>query len=281
MNAKLIDSETLRNVTQSERQPVLVAYLQEQIAKLVGIEPSDVEEQQPLQYLGIDSLIAVKLRNRLRKDLAVDISAVKFMADASLADLVVAVSQLLNDQSQTSASNTTPQDDDTVPKSYPLTYGQQGLWFLFKLVPDSAAYNIAFTARICSSLNIEALQTAVQKLVNRHPTLRTIFKQQDGEPYQVIKKHQKVEIQQIDAATWNWEELKERAIAANREPFDLEHGVLLRVNLFVCAPQDYVLLLSVHHIAIDGFSLGMMLDELRSLYEGEITGQNVTLAPIE
>ncbi|MEM8720136.1 MAG: amino acid adenylation domain-containing protein [Cyanobacteria bacterium P01_G01_bin.39] len=267
--------------TESERRKILVSYFQEQIAKLVGIEPSDVEEQQPLQYLGIDSLIAVKLRNRLRNDLAVDISAVKFMADASLADLVSAVSQLLTEsQSEISASNTSPQDQENIPKSYPLTYGQQGLWFLSKLVPDSAAYNIAFTARICSSLNIGALQTAVQKLVDRHPTLRTIFRQQDGEPEQVVKERQKVKIQHMDAATWNVDELRERAIAANREPFDLEQGVLLRVNLFVCAPQDYVLLLSVHHIAIDGFSLGMMLDELRSLYQGESTGEAVALSPI-
>ncbi|MEO0836503.1 MAG: condensation domain-containing protein [Cyanobacteria bacterium J06642_3] len=282
MNAQLIDAKTLKNITESERRKILVTYLQEQIAKLVGIEPSDVEEQQPLQYLGIDSLIAVKLRNRLRNDLAVDISAVKFMADASLADLVSAVSQLLTEsQSEISASNTPPQDQENIPKSYPLTYGQQGLWFLSKLVPDSAAYNIAFTARICYSLNIGALQTAVQKLVDRHPTLRTIFRQQDGEPEQVVKEQQEVKIQQIDAATWNGEELREQAIAANREPFDLEQGVLLRVNLFVCAPQDYVLLLSVHHIAIDGFSLGMMLDELRSLYQGESTGEAVALPPIE
>ncbi|MEL6441868.1 MAG: amino acid adenylation domain-containing protein [Cyanobacteria bacterium J06621_8] len=295
MNAQSIDSQALKNISESERKKVLVVYLQEQIAKLVGIEPSDVEEQQPLQYLGIDSLIAVKLRNRLRNDLAVDISAVKFMADASLADLVMAVSQLVAEL-QVSPSNIRPQD--SVSKSYPLTYGQQGLWFLSKLVPDSAAYNIAFTVRICSELNIEALQRAVQKLVNRHPTLRSNFKQQDGEPYQVVKEHQEVKIQQIDAATWDKEELKEQAmqrglggfpherlhqeaIAFNRKPFDLEQGELLRVHLFVCAPKDYVLVLSVHHIAIDGFSLGIMLDELRSLYQGESRGEAVALPRIE
>ncbi|MEM9272243.1 MAG: amino acid adenylation domain-containing protein [Cyanobacteria bacterium P01_F01_bin.143] len=276
-----VESKTLKNLTESERRQILVTYLQAQIAKLIGVEPSDVEEQQPLQYLGIDSLIAVKLRNRLRKDLAVDISAVKFMADASLADLVVAVSQLvMESQSQTSPSNASSRDHD-VPKSYPLTYGQQGLWFLAKLVPDSAAYNIAFTARICSDLNIGALQRALQKLVDRHPTLRTIFQQQDGEPEQIVQEQQEVKIRQIDAATWNESELRERAIAANREPFDLEQGVLLRVTLFVCAPQDYLLLLSVHHIAIDGFSLGIMLEELRSLYQGESRGEAVTLPPIE
>ncbi len=310
MNAKLVDPKTLKNlknITESERRKILVAYLQEQIAKLVGIETSDIEEQQPLQYLGIDSLIAVKLRNRLRADLSVDISAVKFMADASLTDLVVAVSQLLNESgAEISASNAGQKDNYSVPQSYPLTYGQQGLWFLFKLAPLNAAYNISFTARICSSLNIPALQRAVQKLVDRHPTLRTIFKQQDSEPFQEVCEHQEVCIKQIDASTWNWDELREKAmqrghggnpheryaeryplglyqeaIAAHRYPFDLEQGPLLRVDLFTRSEQDHFLLLSIHHIAIDGFSFGILLDELRLLYQSESTGQTVSLPPIE
>jgi amino acid adenylation domain-containing protein len=283
MNAK-IDSKTLNKITESERRKVLVAYLQEQIAKLVGIDPSDVEEQQPLQYLGIDSLIAVKLRNRLRTDLSVDVSAVKFMADASLADLVAVVSQLLNrslEETETTVSDARQKDEYSLPKSYPLTYGQQGLWFLYKLAPKSAAYNISFTARICSSLNISALQRAVQKLVNRHSTLRTIFKQQDGEPFQEVCEHQEVCIKQIDASDWNWDELREKAIAAHREPFDLEQGSLLRVDLFTRSEQDHFLLLSIHHIAIDGFSFGILLDELRLLYQSESTGQAVALSPIE
>ena len=283
MNAKLVDSQTLKDRTEAERKEILVAYLQEQIAKLVGIETSDVEEQEPLQYLGIDSLIAVKLRNRLRTDLSVDVNAVKFMADASLGDLVIGVNKLLNeDRSEISPSGFRQlEDHDATPPSYPLTYGQQGLWFLSKLVPESAAYNIAFTARICSSLNIPALQRAMQKLVDRHPTLRTTFQQQDGEPFQVVGEHQQVSIHQIDASTWNEEELKEKAIAAHRYPFDLEQGCLLRVNLFTRSAQEYIFLLSIHHIAIDGFSLGILLDELRWLYQSETRGEVISLPPIK
>ena len=282
MNAQLVDSKTLKNITEGERRKILIAYLQEQIAKLVGIEASDVEEQQPLQYLGIDSLIAVKLRNRLRTDLSVDVSAVKFMADAKLTDLVVVVEQLLNQSpEEIAAFDVRQKDEDNVPKSCPLTYGQQGLWFLYKLAPESAAYNLAFTARICSALNIPALQRAVQKLVERHLTLRTMFKQQDGEPVQEVVKHQKVGIKQIDAASWNWHELRAKVIAAHRHPFDLEEGCLLRVNLFVRNKQDYVLLFGIHHIAIDGFSFGILLDELRSLYLSESTGQPISLPTIE
>jgi amino acid adenylation domain-containing protein len=166
-------------------------------------------------------------------------------------------------------------------KSYPLTHGQQGLWFLYKLAPTSAAYNVAFTARICSYLNIPALQQAFQKLVNRHPTLRTTFAQKDGEPFQQVHEYQEVDFENIDASVWNEDELTSQVIAAYQRPFNLEKGNLLRVNLFTCSEDNYVILLTIHHIVIDGFSLGIILDELRSLYEAENTGRVISLPAIK
>ncbi|MBC1236572.1 non-ribosomal peptide synthetase [Nostoc sp. 2RC] len=166
-------------------------------------------------------------------------------------------------------------------KSYPLTYGQQGLWFLYKLAPTSAAYNVAFTARICSHLNIPALQRAFQQLVNRHPTLRTTFAQKDGEPFQEVHEYQEVDFENIDASAKNEDELVSQVIAAYQRPFDLEKGNLLRVNLFTCSEENYVILLTIHHIVIDGFSLGIIFDELRSLYEAENIGRVISLPAIK
>ncbi|BAZ70240.1 peptide synthetase [Fischerella sp. NIES-4106] len=166
-------------------------------------------------------------------------------------------------------------------KSYPLTHGQQGLWFLYKLAPTSAAYNVAFTARIRSHLNISALQRAFQKLVNRHPTLRTTFAQKDGEPFQQVHEYQEVDFENIDASAKNEDELTSQVIAAYQRPFDLEKGNLLRVNLFTCSEDNYVILLTIHHIVIDGFSLGIIFDELRSLYEVENTGRVISLPAIK
>ncbi len=166
-------------------------------------------------------------------------------------------------------------------KSYPLTYGQQGLWFLYKLAPTSAAYNIAFTARIRSYLNIPALQRAFEKLIARHPTLRTTFGQKDGEPFQQVHEYQEVYFENIDASGWNDDELTSKVIATYQRPFDLEQGPLLRVNLFTCSEQNYVILLTIHHIVVDGFSFGILLDELRLLYEAENTGRVISLPAIK
>ena len=165
-------------------------------------------------------------------------------------------------------------------KSFPLSYGQQGIWFLYKLAPHSAAYNIAFTARIGSHLNIAALQRALQTLIARHPSLRTTFGQRDAEPFQEVHQYREVCIETIDASSWDDSELRDNAIAAYKRPFDLETGNVIRVNLFTRSPEEYVLILTIHHIAVDGFSFGILLNELRLLYEAENNGSALSLAPV-
>lgn len=164
--------------------------------------------------------------------------------------------------------------------SYPLSHGQQGLWFLYQLAPESAAYNVAFTARIRSDLNIPALQRAFDALIVRHPTLRTTFKQRGAELVQEVHGYQKVCFEEIDTSTWNWDEITKSVVEAYRRPFDLERGPVLRVNLFTRSAQDHILLLTIHHIAVDGFSFGILLDELRLLYQAQNTGQALSLPPI-
>ncbi|NEO98571.1 MAG: amino acid adenylation domain-containing protein, partial [Symploca sp. SIO2E9] len=279
--------QRLTEVTANERQSLLEAYLQEQVAQVIGISVSELDVQQPLKYLGIDSLIAAKLRNRLRTDLAVDIPAVKFMEDSSIASLVILVNQQLNNSSSNKSefvvqpqilpSPNEHKKEFHYSKSYPLTHSQQGIWFLYKLAPESAAYNIAFTARIRSHLNVLALRRAFQRLIVRHSTLRTTFGQRDAEPFQEVHEYQQVCFQEINASTWDENELTKKVIEEYRCPFNLELGPVLRVSLFTRSAQDYVLLLTIHHIVVDGFSFGILLDELRLLYEAENTGQIVSL----
>lgn len=103
--------QRLIEATASERQVILTAYIQEQIAKAIGISASELDVQQPLNYMGIDSLIAVKLRNRLRTDLEVDLSAVKFMEDSSVVSLAMQLNQLLVEDREHLRQNTMSDDD--------------------------------------------------------------------------------------------------------------------------------------------------------------------------
>ncbi len=164
-------------------------------------------------------------------------------------------------------------------RTYPLSHGQQALWFLYRLVSETAAYNVAFTARIHSHLDIAALRQAFQTLIDRHPILRITFREQDGVPVQEVNSNQEVYFKETDASTWNWDELNRKVIEAYQHPFDLERGPVLRVNLFTRSQQDHVLLLCVHHIACDAWSLWILLDELRLLYPVIRSGVQASLAP--
>ncbi|MEI2580369.1 amino acid adenylation domain-containing protein [Scytonema sp. PRP1] len=166
------------------------------------------------------------------------------------------------------------------PNTIPLSHGQQALWFLYKLAPESAAYNVAFTARICSNLDVLALRQAFGTLIARHPMLRTTFREQNGEPVQEVHQFQEVWLEEVDASTWNGEELKQRVVEAYKRPINLETGPVMRVNLFGVTEQDYVLLLTIHHIACDGWSLWILVNELRLLYAAQKERVKATLPAI-
>ncbi len=164
---------------------------------------------------------------------------------------------------------------------YPLSYNQQGIWFLYQLAPESTVYNVNFAARISSDINVPALRGALQRLVDRHPSLRTTFPAHSGKPVQQVHEHQKVSFEEVDGSTWNGDELKCRLLDEAYRPFDLERGPLLRVSLIMRSAREHILLLVVHHIVIDFWSLAILLNELGVLYPAEIAGVKGTLPPLD
>src|SRR5580658_2501597 len=163
----------------------------------------------------------------------------------------------------------------------PLSYNQQGIWFLYQLAPESRVYNVNFAARIRSDLDIPALRRAFQALVDRHPALRTTFCVRSGKPAQRVHPHLAVHFVETDASAWDSEVLKTRLLEEAYRPFDLERGPVLRVNLFTCSANDHVLLLVVHHIVIDFWSLALLLTELGTLYPAERAGARALLPALD
>jgi natural product biosynthesis luciferase-like monooxygenase protein len=152
------------------------------------------------------------------------------------------------------------------PGTGPLSYGQRALWFLQQLDPDSGAYNVKLAARISTGVDAEALRNAFQLLVNRHPSLRTVFPSFKGGPVQKVQEHQVVNFKEADASALNREELRRRLAEESHKPFDLERGPLLRIHLFKSSPHEQILLLTMHHIVVDFWSVAIILGELSTLY---------------
>jgi amino acid adenylation domain-containing protein len=144
----------------------------------------------------------------------------------------------------------------------PLSAGQQRLWFLDRLDPDSAEYAVPLLLRLDGALDVDALQRALDALVARHEILRTTYIAEDNKPRQVIGAPAPVDLPVVDGDV--------DAVLAEYvgRPFDLATGPVFRAMLVREAPERHVLALNVHHIACDGWSLPILLDDLRKLYTG-------------
>jgi amino acid adenylation domain-containing protein len=190
------------------------------------------------------------------------------LAGLSLTEKRMLLAQLLQEQ----AGQTTD--------VFPLSYGQRGLWFLHQLDPESAAYHVCYSSRIRSPLNVAAFRRAWQTLFDRHSGLRTTFEERDGVLIQRVGATLGAPLDLIDASSWSEAELHERVEAEARRPFDLERGPLVRMHLFARKPADHVLLLAVHHIIGDFWSLIVVVEEMLTLYQAECDGRPVELAPL-
>ncbi|WP_436494699.1 amino acid adenylation domain-containing protein [Actinokineospora sp. HUAS TT18] len=146
------------------------------------------------------------------------------------------------------------------------SFGQQRLWFLDQLHPGSALYNVPVVLRVTGPLDVSRLRGAFAEIVRRHDSLRTVFAEQDGRPVQLVNHHLLNTVEQMDCPTIEAAEAEIQAEA--RRPFDLAAGPLLRVLLLRVADGDHFLMITLHHIISDGWSLAILLDELGTLYAG-------------
>ncbi|KPA16686.1 pyoverdine sidechain peptide synthetase III, L-Thr-L-Ser component, partial [Candidatus Magnetomorum sp. HK-1] len=153
-----------------------------------------------------------------------------------------------------------------IESKFPLSFGQKSLWFLHKLSSGHCAYNVALAWRIKSSFEIEPFKQALQKICDQHPSLRTTFHaKDDGDLEQFIHKHQPAFFKLVDASDFSSDHLDKVLNEETYRPFNLETGPLIRWTLFTLSPQDHVLFLGAHHIAVDMWSLLIILQQLSKL----------------
>ena len=151
-------------------------------------------------------------------------------------------------------------------QSSPLSWTQLGLWLVHQAAPESAAYHVSFSARITSVVNVDALRASLQGLVDRHAILRTTYLSGDDEPCQVVVGYREADFELIDVAAATDGDLRELVRTTYERPFDLSRDSMMRARLFTRSTDDHILLLVWSHIAVDGWSTWILLDELRRLY---------------
>ncbi len=165
------------------------------------------------------------------------------------------------------------------PDEFELSIGQQALWTIYQMAPDSGAYNFPVAMRLRMALDIPALRRALQALARRHAALRTVFTLSGWKKVQRVEAEPEIFFQQEDATDWSETALKRRlAIEASR-PFNLEKGPLLRIYLFTRSKEEHILLLVTHYIVADFQSQVTLIRELGLLYEAEQAKTATPLPP--
>ncbi len=263
-----------------ERGRLLTDYICQEVARVLELPATKVAIDQPVNTIGLDSLMAIQLKNRIECDLGVNVPVATFLRGASVAELSL---QLLPQLTPASETDSTTRIFGTVPEAlveHPLSKGQHALWFMHQFSTGSAYNTIELAVTIRGTLDIEALQIGFQELTNRHPSLRTVYRGGNEGPVQLVLASQVADFKVTKAEDWSTAQLDHRMGEEYRRPFDLEKGPLLRANLFTRSDYEHVFSLAAHHIAVDFLSMEIILTELQVMYFAAKDGVPAALPPL-
>jgi amino acid adenylation domain-containing protein len=271
-----LDADSREEVTRSAAS--IGAWLRKELAARLGHDEADISTGEPLTRYGVDSLVALELAHALETRVGAVVPLATMLAEPTIDELAAEAFRQAAASSPADAT-ASPAHEQTGAEQ-PLSCGQQSLWYLHQVSPGSAAYNIAGAVRVVSALDRAALRRALSGLSARHDALRTIFDTNaQGVPVQRVVEGLEVSFEEEDALGWDEARLKERLSEEAHRPFDLKRGPAARVKLFARPSGECVLILVIHHIISDFWSLALMLEELGVLYAAEEGGVAARLAP--
>jgi amino acid adenylation domain-containing protein len=273
-----LDRRALLALKPEDRLATLAAHLRSEVARITHVTAGQIDPARPLVRQGLDSLAALELQQRLEEKLGVSLVPGALLDSGSIEEL--AMDLLSRSGESAGAAPLEPPLSASEPVDFPLSDGQKALWFLHRLAPESAAYNIAGAARVRGELWTGALRRSLVALVARHSALRTTFHPGDPEPRQRVGERPEIDFVEVDAAAWTDAELAARLDEVAWRPFALATGPLLRLAVFSRSREDHVLVLAVHHVVADLWSMAVLVRELGALYAEETGGAPATLAPL-
>ncbi|MBP7143556.1 MAG: AMP-binding protein, partial [Opitutaceae bacterium] len=230
------------------------------LADRLGCSREAITRDRPIHLLGLDSLMAAEVSHRVEESFQVPLSLQRLLGGATLSDLAVTIEEGMVREDRES----TPTDGPNVTEGPvgELSENQAALWFLSQLAPESSAANVSVLLPLPLAVNQAVLQQALDRLGERHATLRTTYEMQDDRPVQRIHNRLPLSWTVVNSAAWDWGRLRQEIMEAAAVPFDLTKGPLWRAAVFTGEHQAWLLLVA-HHIAVDGWSMIQLVDELK------------------
>ncbi|MBJ6766256.1 non-ribosomal peptide synthetase, partial [Myxococcaceae bacterium JPH2] len=229
--------------------------------------------------LGGHSLRATQLVSRIRSQFRVDLPLRAVFEATTLTALARRIDEASH---EARGSDAPPLIPVSRSQPLPLSFAQQRLWFLDQLQPGTTAYNMPNALRLEGTLDVDALEHAFTDLCGRHESLRTTFLSVEGEPVQLIAPPTPFQLDRIDLSEREdrEDETLRLAEAETTLPFQLATGPLVRARILRLEAQHHVLLVTMHHIVSDGWSMGVLVRELIALYRARLEGRPSPLSEL-
>ncbi|RLT97984.1 non-ribosomal peptide synthetase [Ketobacter sp.] len=276
----------------AEKEPRLMLYLKAAIASEIGEKIERISDDVSLMGLGIDSLQITQLFTRLRDRFEINLE-LPALFDAR--DFRALAATLADAMAGAAGSSLPPLTVVERSELMPMSFSQKRMWFMDKLRENNVAYNLPFALKIQGALDVAAAEKAFESMITRHVVLRTVYVEEDGHAFQKVLPPSPWSFTREDL-TYLKEPALNRAIQDRidreaRKPFDLASGPVIRTHLLQLPAQEasalkgraaeqYLLLVTMHHIAADGFSLKVITDEISFAYEAQISDAPSRLQPL-
>ena len=256
----------------------------EKLSQALYIDAALIPSDAPFTEFGVDSIIGVNLVRTLNETLGIEIPLEALFERTTVAQLAEFIAELIPQAGKSDIPQLRPVDRAQF-KRLPLSFAQERVWFFEQLEPDSARYNLPQAVTISGELDINHLDQALNLIIARHENLRTVFPSQDGQAQQLILDSLDFKLERIDLS--HHESREERDKQAKQlcqtdaaTLFDLARGPLLRGKAIKLAKHEHILMLNMHHIVSDGWSLGVLIKELGLIMEALGQGRPPGLASL-
>jgi natural product biosynthesis luciferase-like monooxygenase protein len=248
-------------------------YLAGIVRKVLRLGAQEIDPELSLLALGMDSITAAELKAIIAQDLKADVSLESMLQGISLARLAA----LAEEQRQPAAVGDPPAAS-TFIGTYPLSKGQLAIWYLSRLSPESAAYNISVAVQCTEEMDEGLLRQSLEMLMGRHEALRTVIRSGSQGPYQLVLEHPELSFSVENAEGLPEKALQELLAEKAGQPFDLENGPLFRIFVFRTSKTARALLFVFHHIVADFLSLELVLEELGAVWQALAKGERPVFA---
>ncbi|MEO1301214.1 MAG: condensation domain-containing protein, partial [Bacteroidota bacterium] len=241
-------------------------------SEVLGIPTEELSVEANFFKLGGHSLMAIRVLSKIRQVYSVELPVSDLFGYPTIAGLSRRIESGVS-------TEVPPLEVMSRPVHVPLSYSQERLWFIDRY-EGSTHYHIPQVLRLAGSVSVAALSSAVRAVIDRHEVLRTVYKEIDGVPYQKVIDSSGWQLGRQDGQSWSEQALSDWVDDVTTRPFDLSQDYMLRCELVDVPGGDYLLVLVVHHIASDGWSDAILLEELVHCYRAYESGASPELAKL-